>query len=56
MESASVNNDTEIHPPSSDSQQKSVGKRAEIMVILAQIPDANNIEFEPLQTDKNRPA
>lgn len=55
MESAPANNATKIYPPSSDSQQKSVGKGAEAMAILAQIPDANTVEFEPLQTDKNRP-
>ncbi|EED22493.1 conserved hypothetical protein [Talaromyces stipitatus ATCC 10500] len=45
----------EMHPTGSSSRLKSTGKRAEAMSILAQIPEAHDVQFEPLQTDKNRP-
>jgi hypothetical protein len=48
MELTSVSNSTEIHSAGSNSQPKLTGKRAEAMSILAQIPEAYDVQFEPL--------
>jgi hypothetical protein len=54
MASAPSNHDTEINLPGSNSQSISVGKRAETIAILKQIPEANEVRFTPIQTDKKR--
>ncbi|EEA19858.1 hypothetical protein EYB26_002367 [Talaromyces marneffei] len=45
---------TEMYPPGSDPQPILTGKRAEAVAILKQIPEANEVRFEPIQTDKKR--
>jgi hypothetical protein len=50
-----TNTSMEMHQPSSIPQPISIGKRAEVMAILRQIPEANEVQFEPIQTEKNRP-
>ncbi|KAI7970126.1 hypothetical protein EIK77_000332 [Talaromyces pinophilus] len=43
-----------MHQPSSDSQPILTGKRAEAIAILQQIPEADEVRFEPVRTDKKR--
>ncbi|KAF3399364.1 hypothetical protein DPV78_006953 [Talaromyces pinophilus] len=54
MELAASNIVTEMYPPGSDPQPILTGKRAEAVAILKQIPEANEVRFEPIQTDKKR--
>ncbi|KAF3389746.1 hypothetical protein DPV78_011718, partial [Talaromyces pinophilus] len=54
MALAASNFVTEMYPPGSDPQPILTGKRAEAVAILKQIPEANEVRFEPIQTDKKR--
>lgn len=48
MESAAGDIDCEPHSPGSNSQPKTVGKRADAMAILAKIPNPKDVRFDPV--------